>query len=101
MHGNLLDMEVAVDAFGDQVGDRAVGVVGHDPGEPGVVVAGELIERQRLVLGDLRHPDVPEAESGSPLDVLEEGQFVQAHGSDVHGRILHGTPVAARDLSIP
>ncbi|GHJ35283.1 hypothetical protein Sm713_08920 [Streptomyces sp. TS71-3] len=56
------------------------------------MVAGELTEWERLVFGDLRHADVPEALPGGPLDVLENGQFVQVHGSDAHGRILHDTP---------
>jgi hypothetical protein len=97
VHRDLLDVEVTVDAVGDQVGDRGVVVVGHDPGQPRVVVAGELSEREWLILGDLRHADVSEALPGGPLDVLEGGQFVQAHGSDVHARILHGTPDGATD----
>jgi hypothetical protein len=86
VHRYLLDVEVAVDAVGDQIGDRGVGVAGRDPGHPGVVVAGELTDREWLVVGNLRHADISEALSGGPLDVLEGGQFVQAYGSDMHGR---------------
>jgi hypothetical protein len=39
-----------------------------------------------------RPADISEALPGGPLDVPQDGQFVQAHASDMHKRILHGTP---------
>jgi hypothetical protein len=41
-----------------------------------MVVTGEVTERERLVLGDLRHADLSEALPGGPLDVLEVGHFL-------------------------
>ncbi|MBQ1088593.1 hypothetical protein KBY47_05525 [Streptomyces sp. B93] len=97
MHRDLPDVEAAVDAVGDWVVDRGGGVVGHEPGQPRGVVADEFTGRKRLVLGDLRHADASEALPGVPLDVLEGGQSVQAHGSDVNAGLLHGTPTARTD----
>jgi hypothetical protein len=97
VHRDLLDVKVAVNAVGDQVGHRGVGVAGYDPRQPGLVVAGEFIERERFILGDLRHANVSEALPRGPFDVLEDGQFVQAHGSNVHGRILHSAPDGATE----
>lgn len=90
VHRDLLDMEVSVDAVGDQVGDGVVGVIGHHPGQPGALVAGQLTQREWFILGDLRHADLSEALPGGPLDVLKDGQFVQVRGSDTWTHSLEG-----------
>jgi hypothetical protein len=60
-------------------------------------VTGEFIEREWFVVGDLRHADVPEALPGGPLDVLKQGQFVLAHRTDRHERIVRGVGESATE----
>ncbi len=84
MHRHLLDVEVAVDHVGEQVSDRPVGPIDGDPDPSGALVADQLVQCERLVLGDLRHAHVTEALARSPLDVLEGGQFLDGGRVDVH-----------------
>jgi hypothetical protein len=87
-HRNLLNVDAAVDTIGDQIGNRDVGRIDRDPGEPAPLVPDELVEGERIVVGDLPHTDVVEALAGRPLDVLQNGQLVHTRGSNVHGFIV-------------
>ncbi|GHB29794.1 hypothetical protein GCM10010331_15190 [Streptomyces xanthochromogenes] len=51
-------------------------------------MAGEFPLRERLVVGDLRHPDIMEALTRGSLDLLKGGQLIRVHGSYTHGCIV-------------
>lgn len=73
VHRHLLDVQVVVDVFRDEVRHRPVDLVDRDPGQADPLIVGEVGEREGLVVGDLRHADVGETPPGGALDVLKEG----------------------------
>ncbi len=99
-HRYLLDVQVAVQWFGDEVGHRRVGVIDGDPGQAGLLVASKFTDGKRRVIGDLRHTDIPETPPGGPFYVLQEGQFVDVCCSDSHGAIVRADHVV-RPPSLP
>jgi hypothetical protein len=88
VHRDLLDMHVAVDQIGDQVGDRAARAIVGDPGAALSLVAGELGQGQRLIVGDLPHVDLREHRSGRPLDFLHDRKIVLDRSPDAHRAII-------------
>jgi hypothetical protein len=93
----LLDVHVAVDQVGDQVRDRAAFAVFRDPGAAFSLVAGELGQGQRLVVGDLPHADLREHGARRPLDVLHDRKVGLGRGSDAHRAIIACPGLAESD----
>lgn len=84
MYRDLLDVKIAVNGVGDEVTDRRVGGVGGEPRTASLVVAGEYVERQRFILGYLRHADIAKTFSSRTLDVLQDGELSLMNRSDLH-----------------
>ncbi len=85
MHRHLLDVDTVIDKIDDQVSDRPSPVV-SGPRPSTAHILREYADSQRLVIGDLRHPDATEGFPRGPFDGLEDFEFVATSRSDPHPR---------------
>ena len=90
---HLLDVRVSRDEVDDDVADRAVATVDRYPGSPGALVAGKLVDGERIVARDLVHTDVAERAPGLDLDLTQYREIVRARALRI--AISSGAAVAS------
>lgn len=73
VHRDLLDMGVAINCVDEQVGHRAVVLVGEDPGSFGLLERGQVLDGRRLVIGDRVHTEFTELSTSRSLHVSQDG----------------------------
>jgi hypothetical protein len=79
---DLLRVRAAVDDADEEVPDRLVEWIDGDPRAMCFHEGCELAERQRLVVGHLREPDVAEPLTREPLDQLYRRSVADARRPD-------------------
>ena len=91
VHAHLLQVGAAVDHVGEQVGDRAVVLVGPDPGADLPLVGRQDADGLRVVLGHQVHAERREERPGGALDRLQHREIGRPRRSDAACRPGHAT----------
>jgi len=101
VYRHLLDVKAAVHRVRDEIAGWLVVWANCYPGKPGSPAAVEDADRERCVRGDLRHPDICEAQTRGALDLPQRQQLLLPNRPDARGReqglrLVHTWHLAAR-----
>jgi hypothetical protein len=86
VYRHLLDVKAAVHGVRDEIAHWLVVWANCYPGKPGSPAAVEDADRERCVRGDLRHPDICEAQTRGALDLPQHQQQLLPNRPDARGR---------------
>jgi hypothetical protein len=88
VHGDLLNVGVAVDDVSEQVGDRPIRFVCDDPGTPVLLKDGQGGDKHGFIVCDGMHTQFSERRAGGPLRLAKRREVMEASRSD-HADLLH------------
>jgi hypothetical protein len=91
MHGDLLDVGIAVDDTQQEIRNRAPLPVWIDEDPAPALESGQFLEGARIVVGDRVHAKIAEYGSGCALNLDEERKFVLAGQTDSRRLSIHAS----------
>lgn len=93
VHDHLVDVGTSVYLGHHHVADRFAGIAEDNPASLAYRVAVEFLDGRRLVVGDLRQPDITELAPCKPLDLLQATGVKLQRGADTeHPRSMTSGP---------